>query len=216
MRFSSTRYSVGDRVVVTLTPVGEIDLLTAGALRAAIEDTLNAPGPVNVLVDLARVTFLDCAGIGALVAGHNIAIRRGRGYTVVNPQRRVRRVLELAGVLEELTHLPQSAPSTSRPARSPQLGRRRLDQWAELASPAAAELSHVRVAGARRWPAAAVRRSPHGRSRQNIHGGRGHRLSNSAPAARSDKAGRRRRHLIRLSRKAADRAWRVAQAAGRE
>ncbi|MEU4234458.1 STAS domain-containing protein [Nonomuraea sp. NPDC026600] len=153
MRFSSTRYSVGDRVV-TLTPVGEIDLLTAGALRVAIEDTLQAPGPVDVVVDLATVTFLDCAGIGALVAGHNIAIRRGRGYTVVNPQRRVRRVLELAGVLEELTHLPQPAPSTSRPARSPQLGRRRLDQWAELASPAAAELSRVRVAGARRWPAA--------------------------------------------------------------
>ncbi|MFG1975260.1 STAS domain-containing protein [Nonomuraea fuscirosea] len=78
MRLSSTRYSAGDRVV-TLTPVGEIDLLTAGALRAAIADALRAPRPLDVIVDLAGVTFLDCAGTGALVAGRNIAIRRGRG-----------------------------------------------------------------------------------------------------------------------------------------
>ncbi|MBO3749339.1 STAS domain-containing protein [Streptosporangiaceae bacterium NEAU-GS5] len=90
MRFSLSRHSVGDRVV-TLTPVGEVDLLTAGVLRAAIEDTLLAPHPVDVAVDLAGVTFLDCAGIGALIAGRNIAIRRVYGHAVVNPQRQVRR-----------------------------------------------------------------------------------------------------------------------------
>ncbi|MEV1245480.1 STAS domain-containing protein [Nonomuraea sp. NPDC049750] len=154
MRFSSTRHSAGDGVV-TLIPAGEIDLLTAGALRAAIEDTLHAPGHIDI-VDLARVTFLDCAGISVLVAGRNIAIRRGRGYTVINPQRRVRRALDLTGVSEELTYLPQRAPSSSRPARSPRPGRRRLDQWAELAPPAAAELRHVSsgLDSARRWPTA--------------------------------------------------------------
>ncbi|MEV0163369.1 STAS domain-containing protein [Nonomuraea fuscirosea] len=151
MRLSSTRYSVGDRVV-TLTPVGEIDLLTAGALRAAIADTLCAPRPVDVVVDLAGVTFLDCAGIGALVAGRNIAIRRGRGYTVVNSQRHVRRLLDLAGVLQELTHLPEPALSTSRPAQSPRPERRGLDQWAELAAPAIVSPRHIRVPSRRRGP----------------------------------------------------------------
>jgi hypothetical protein len=56
-----------------------------------------------VVIDLARVTFLDCAGIGTLVAGRNAAARRGCGYTVVNPQRKMRRVLELTGVLTALT-----------------------------------------------------------------------------------------------------------------
>ncbi|MEU8398341.1 STAS domain-containing protein [Nonomuraea sp. NPDC048892] len=74
MGWSSPRRSAGDRVV-TLTPVGEIGLRTAGALRAAIADTLRAPRPVDVVVDLAGVTFLDGTGIGALVAGRDIAIR---------------------------------------------------------------------------------------------------------------------------------------------
>jgi len=39
-----------------------------GALGSAIQDTLYVPCCVGVVVDLARVTFLDCAGIGALVA----------------------------------------------------------------------------------------------------------------------------------------------------
>jgi nucleotide-binding universal stress UspA family protein len=56
-------------------------------------------------------------------------------------------VLDLAGVLEEFTHLPEPASSTSRPARSSRSGRRRLDQCAELAPPAAAEPGHVRIPG---------------------------------------------------------------------
>ncbi|MEV0202975.1 STAS domain-containing protein [Nonomuraea sp. NPDC050691] len=142
MDSSSPRYPVGDRAV-TLTPVGEIDLLTAGALRAAIEDALRAPHQADVVVDLARVTFLDGAGISALVAGRNIAVRRGRGYTVANPQRRVHRVLHLAGV-QELMHLPEPALSTGQPTRSPRPGRRRLDQWTEPAPPAATEAGHGR------------------------------------------------------------------------
>jgi hypothetical protein len=48
------------------------------------------PHPVDVVVDLGRVTFLDCAGIGALVAGRNTAAQTGCGYPVVNGQRHVR------------------------------------------------------------------------------------------------------------------------------
>ena len=81
MRFSVPRRRRDDRVV-TLSPAGEVDLGTAGALRTTIQDTLHTPHPVDVVVDLSEVTFLDCAGIGALVAGRNTAVRRGRGFTV--------------------------------------------------------------------------------------------------------------------------------------
>ena len=66
MRFSLTRHQSDN--VVTLILVGEVDMGAAGALKSAIHDALYPPGRVAVVVDLARVMFLDCAGIGALVA----------------------------------------------------------------------------------------------------------------------------------------------------
>jgi anti-anti-sigma factor len=147
MNFSLTRRECSGRVV-TLTPAGEVDLCCAGALRAAIQDTLRTPHPVDVVVDLGRVTFLACAGIGALVAGRNTAARRGRGYRVVNLQPLVRHVLDLTGVLTALTGSPDPAPPTGQPARSPQAKGRRRDRRVAvrrraqpLADPAASRTS---------------------------------------------------------------------------
>jgi anti-anti-sigma factor len=120
MRFSLTRRQRGDRVV-NLSPAGELDLCSAGALRAAIQDALRTPHLSAVMVDLGEVTFLDCAGIGALVAGRNAAVRQGRGYSVVNPQWQVRRVLDFTGVLTALLHHPDPAQPTRQaaPSRGP-------------------------------------------------------------------------------------------------
>jgi anti-anti-sigma regulatory factor len=88
-------------------------------LRSVIRDTLHTPDRIAVVVDLSRVTFLDCAGIGALVVGRNTAVSRGHRYMVVNPQRQVRRV-ELTGVFTGLTgRRPQPAPMIDRAMRSP-------------------------------------------------------------------------------------------------
>jgi anti-anti-sigma factor len=108
MRFSLTRHQHDG--AVTLTPVGEVDMGAVDALASAVQDALSTPDRVDVVVDLARVTFLDCVGIGVLVTGRNTAVNRGCGYTVVKPQRQVRRVLELTGVLTALNRRPQPAP----------------------------------------------------------------------------------------------------------
>ena len=108
--------------VVTLAVTGEVDLRTAGPLRAAIQEALRTPQPVDVVVDLAAVTFLDCAGMGALVAGRNTAIRQRRRYTVTNPRGHVHRVLEITGLLPALTHgrnpaqRPPAPPAPRPPA----------------------------------------------------------------------------------------------------
>jgi anti-anti-sigma factor len=106
MRFSLARHRRDDGVV-TLAPVGEVDISAVGTLGSATQDTLFTADRVDVVVDLARVTFLNCAGIGAPVVGRNTAVRRGYGYTVINPQRQVLRVLELTGVVTALTGRPQ-------------------------------------------------------------------------------------------------------------
>jgi anti-anti-sigma factor len=134
MRFSVSRHRRDDGSV-TLAPAGEVDLDAADALGSAIQDTIGTDR-VDVVVNLARVTFLDCAGIGALVVGRNTALSRGCGYTVINPQREVRRVLELTGVLTALTEPLQPAPAVDRPARSRRSGRRRGGRRAAVRSAA--------------------------------------------------------------------------------
>jgi len=139
MRFSLTRHQSDD--VVTLILVGEVDMGAAGTLESAIHDALYPPGRVAVVVDLARVTFLDCAGIGTLVAGRNAAVRQRCHYTVVNPQRQVRRVMELTGVHDALIGNPLPAAVTGRPAQSRWSERRRDDR------PVAARLPASSTAG---------------------------------------------------------------------
>jgi anti-sigma B factor antagonist len=50
--------------VITIT--GELDLVAASALRRALRPSADAPLP-DLLVDLGRVTLIDCAVLGVLV-----------------------------------------------------------------------------------------------------------------------------------------------------
>ncbi|AVT31653.1 hypothetical protein C6361_21655 [Plantactinospora sp. BC1] len=119
MRFALSRTS--HDTTVTLGVAGEVDLGTSGLLRAAIQDALGTPHAAGVTVDLDGVTFLDCTGIGALVAGHNTAVRLRLRYLVTNPQRPVRRILEVTGVLPVLAHSPDPTPRTGPPSQPPRL-----------------------------------------------------------------------------------------------
>ena len=60
--------------------------------RAAMET-----GATNIIVDLAGTGFLDCGGIGALIALRNDAQRVNRNISVqvINPTPPVRRILHL-------------------------------------------------------------------------------------------------------------------------
>jgi anti-anti-sigma factor len=87
------------RVVV----VGEIDLATAARLRNSLLCVLHAQTPPVLYVDLAAVTFLDCAGIRAIVAVHADAVQANCQLRVTHPHPNVHRVLELTGLLDVLT-----------------------------------------------------------------------------------------------------------------
>jgi anti-anti-sigma factor len=87
------------RVVV----VGEIDLATVELLRDRLLSALRDHSPAVVDVDLAGVTFLDCTGIGALLAVHTIALRSVCQLRVSHPQPIVGRVLAVTGVIGVLT-----------------------------------------------------------------------------------------------------------------
>jgi anti-anti-sigma factor len=83
---------------VTLTVAGEVDLATADALRQAITDLLQTDGIRRLVVDFAHISFLDAAGVAALVAGHRLGRAAGVGVKLVNCRPVVLRVLEIVGV----------------------------------------------------------------------------------------------------------------------
>ena len=79
------------------TRLSPADLASVGALRTRLRDVL-VDGGVHLLVDLRDVTFMDSAGLGALVAIRKQArVFRG-SFGVVAPSRQVRRLLELTSL----------------------------------------------------------------------------------------------------------------------
>ena len=97
-----------DRVRLLLS--GEIDLSVREDLRSALQAAVAASAGV-IDVDLRRVVFLDCTGIGELVRAYHHARDGGRTLVVTRPQGIVRRVLELTSVLPLLTPDPAAMVS---------------------------------------------------------------------------------------------------------
>ncbi|MGW0706240.1 STAS domain-containing protein [Streptomyces sp. NPDC002643] len=110
---------VGPFTVVVVS--GEIDIASAGFvaehLTAAVHDTA-AP---DVLVDLRRVSFLDCSGLRVLCRAEAVARARGGRLRLVSDQLRVHRLLcavRLLGRFPPLTELPSPPPPASPSAES--------------------------------------------------------------------------------------------------
>ena len=89
---------VGDDELIDFE--GELDLVTAGALRERIVNSRVAGGG-NVQLDLSKVTFIDSVGISLLVTAHNRIADDGGHLRIIFPQR-LRRFLEIAGLVEVL------------------------------------------------------------------------------------------------------------------
>lgn len=76
-----------DNTVVRVA--GEVDAQSADELRGHL---LQAAGG-RLVVDLSGVTFLDSAGLGALVSAHRVVAERGGAMAVTGAHGMVREVL---------------------------------------------------------------------------------------------------------------------------
>jgi anti-sigma B factor antagonist len=79
--------------------VGEVDLLSAPRLEAALEEILGTNARY-IAIDLTETTFMDSAGIHSLVRTHQRAARRH--VSVICGPGPVLRALELLGLTEPL------------------------------------------------------------------------------------------------------------------
>ncbi|MCX4472482.1 Anti-sigma-B factor antagonist [Micromonospora sp. MW-13] len=92
-----------DRSVLTLS--GEIDVNAAARLLDLLTATINTAELVEV--DVHAVEFIDSTVISALITARNTATAVGRRLVLVNATGRVRRILQITGVLDSL--LPGSS-----------------------------------------------------------------------------------------------------------
>ncbi|HEY3297236.1 MAG TPA: STAS domain-containing protein [Armatimonadota bacterium] len=75
---------------------GEIDLYTVPEFEDALKSGMQSPFP-GLIVDLTDISYVDSAGLGALLAAYkNLSKRDGRLFIVANPHSPgVRKILEI-------------------------------------------------------------------------------------------------------------------------
>lgn len=109
-----------DRLTISVSPgpgylvvsvAGEIDTVTASQFREQLASVITC-GARRVVVDLARVTFMDSAGIGVLTATHRVLAVQQGSLAVVSPSPAVRRVLSLSG-LDQVILVTSSVPDAA-------------------------------------------------------------------------------------------------------
>ncbi|MGI5270390.1 STAS domain-containing protein [Nonomuraea sp. CA-218870] len=103
---------------LTIRACGEVETLTAAALRHAVVDGLRRHQPARIDLDLSAVTFFDARGVSTLLMSRQDAERLRCRLAVVDASRIVRRVLDIVGLLE-WSGLPSSyvpAPRAASPA----------------------------------------------------------------------------------------------------
>jgi anti-sigma B factor antagonist len=95
---------------------GEIDVATAGALTARLEEfILDSEGVV--VLDLSEVEFIDSSGLAALLRARGVLGREDRSLILVCPEGAVRRALALTGIEElfAIVATREAAASRLRP-----------------------------------------------------------------------------------------------------
>jgi anti-sigma B factor antagonist len=91
----------GDGAPVIVSPTGEIDSVSAPALRSALLSVL-LPPCTGVILNLDGVTFLNSAGVTVLAEAHHQAQVAGISFGVRGGSRAVLRVLRITGLWDLL------------------------------------------------------------------------------------------------------------------
>ena len=84
---------------------GELDVSTASHLYAALSD-LELTDTRNVILDLAKVTFMDSTGLSVIVTEHKRLNHVNGTLTIFSPPSSIRRLFEITGLTATLDIVP--------------------------------------------------------------------------------------------------------------
>lgn len=87
-----------DASVLTIKIKGDVDHHSAKKIREAIDSFIIEKKPVIIVLDLSSVDFMDSSGLGLILGRYNVACDLGAKLILYNPTRRIRKILELAGI----------------------------------------------------------------------------------------------------------------------
>jgi len=125
-------YTRRDQGEVVLAFEGTLDVLTAPRAIRVLEEFVEQHGP-DVVLDTARLDFIDSKGVGVLISGAKATRSAGGKVYLLNPATPVQKILEMCGLRSMFP------PHTERP---------RQVKVAEVVTPAA-PLKAARSAGTR-------------------------------------------------------------------
>ncbi|MBE9165468.1 MULTISPECIES: STAS domain-containing protein [Microcoleaceae] len=82
--------------ITVIQPLYHLNAATSGEFGQQVTTAIETEGIVAVLVDLGAVTFIDSAGLIALVSGLKQAKKMGRRFSICSVCTQIRMVLELS------------------------------------------------------------------------------------------------------------------------
>jgi anti-anti-sigma factor len=92
-----------ERTLVTLS--GELDASTASSLYDRLAE-LEVTDTHHVVLDLAKVTFMDSTGLAVIVTEHKRLSHSEGSLTIFSPPSSVRRLFEITGLTTLLDIVP--------------------------------------------------------------------------------------------------------------
>ena len=110
-----------DNSVAVVTVTGAVDVSTCGLLRDGLLRVITEEDHRGLVVNLARVTFLDSAGIGVLVGvWHRVCATNSR-LALAAPSHQARSILDTTGLATALSVYDTEAEAV-RACRRPAAG----------------------------------------------------------------------------------------------
>ena len=89
------------RDALWIAPEGELDLESAGVLRAVLVEHLGAGLP-GLVLDLRGLTFIDSTGLTTIIEANRSAGARGVEFTVLPGPPQVQRIFDITGTADLL------------------------------------------------------------------------------------------------------------------
>jgi len=78
-----------------IAPQGDVDLSTSRDLQSSLRKAMDAR-PARVVVDLAKVPYMDSSGVATLVEAMQIARKQSTRLVLCGMQEKVRSIFEIA------------------------------------------------------------------------------------------------------------------------
>lgn len=88
---------VRGRDEVAVVAVGDLELAAADRLGQAVRQLREAGGPVQIVLDLRQVEFIDSTGLRILLSLRNDAKRHDYTLALIPPAPAARRIFDLTG-----------------------------------------------------------------------------------------------------------------------